>query len=150
MKFGSIVLVLGLSWTVQAQTAPALAGTQFFGGPGDQTGNAIVIRNNAIFISGNTGQVVSYGLPPAAPLWSHSLNGVSFPAVTMTGGVVYLAGWALPPSCGAVDNAGDVEPKSSLAQYESTMGGSLGCASANFFTYQGTVVYSVLVSQYRE
>jgi len=91
--------------TARAQTSLTLAGTNLFGGAGDQRATAVGIAGGALYFSGVTaandgdGLVASYALPMAnnvTPVWSTIWPGLSGPddfngaAVSAEG--VYVAG----------------------------------------------------------
>jgi hypothetical protein len=144
---GSVVfltlIILSLSQLISAQ--PTLASASFFGGAGDQYGYGISVQNGSILLGTYPAQVVRYAIPPGAPAASASLNGVVV-GLTTVGSVIYGAGGAIPPTCGAVDNVGDVEGKTLFARYDVTTLNLIGCQSHNFFPYSGGESYNSIVN----
>jgi hypothetical protein len=137
------LIILSCSGVIWAQ--PTLAGTTFFGGPGDQYGYLITIQNGSILIGTYPAQVIRYSVPPGAPATTPSFSGVFF-GMTTDGSVLYAVGAAIPPACGAVDGVGDTEGKTVFARYDLTTLSLLGCQSHNFFPYRGGESYGSIVS----
>ena len=136
-----LAILLG-AWAAPASAqAPLFTESRFFGGAGDQAGTAIVRNGGELYLVGLSpaGSALSIKYLPATSSvsWSNSLPGNAyFYGAAFTGGTLYAAGGALPPTCGASDGVGGTEGKSALARY-SGAGAFAGCGSANFFGYRG-------------
>src|SRR6266571_2245947 len=130
-----------------AQYGPSLKSSTFFGGAGDQSGRAVHIslNDNAIYLGGENGEIVRYGIPPAARVWDTQLNGALYLGLTSVGTTLYAVGEATPPTCGASDGRLETEAKSLVSLYASVTGALHGCRSANFFPYQGLETYKAAV-----
>jgi hypothetical protein len=129
--------------TIEAQ--PTLASASLFGGPGDQYGFSITVQGGAVYLGTYPAQIVRYSTPPGAPTSSPVLGGVGIQGLAIASNVIYGVGFAVPPACGAVDGAGDVEAKTLLARYDLTSLNLLGCQSHNFFPYRGGESYASAV-----
>lgn len=119
-----------------------LVGSTFFGGAGDQRGTGIAIVDDNLYLSGTnnsnqTGMLLGYGIPPAAPVATTSLqSSTALNAVAASPAGVFSVGRAIPPAYGASDAIGGKEGKTLLARF--AVGGSfLGAQSANFFSHSG-------------
>ena len=130
---------------LQAQT-PNLASATFFGGAGDQVGNALAITGGMVYVGGASGQFVRFAIPPGAPTASSVLTGGFFQGMTATITTVYPVGSALPPVCGASDGVGDTEGKSFVALYDAANANFVNCFSTNVFPYRGGESYGGVVT----
>jgi hypothetical protein len=113
-----------------------------FGGPGNQWGCSIAIRNDRLFAGGidwdiHHGRLRSFALPlEAAYQWDIPEWGKVPYGLTPTASHLFVAGDAQPPACGAYDCMGGSEGKVTLSRY-SLSGGLEGCWTRNFFPYCG-------------
>lgn len=131
-------------------TPPTLVSATFFGGAGDQVGDAITVAPSGIHLAGSdasgpTALLVAYGLPPSVPLWNATLPTSYFSGVALAGSTLFAVGDARPPTCGAYDGIGSTEPKTILARI-SIAGALLGCGSQNLFPYSGNEDYTDAVA----
>ncbi len=142
-----VILVNVCVRNASAQYGPSLKSSTFFGGAGDQSGRAVHIslNDNAIYLGGANGEIVRYGIPPAARLWDTRLNGAFYLGLTSVGTTLYAVGEATPPTCGASDGRLDTEAKSLVSLYASVTGALLDCRSSNFFPYRGRESYKEVV-----
>lgn len=110
------IAVAGVA-SAQTDVAPIhlnLAAARIAGGSADQSLTSITVSGGTIYAGTDTGQVIRYPIPPGAPMVSAPLSGVALLGLVVSGNVLYAAGYATPPTCGAHDTVGDVEPKSRL------------------------------------
>ncbi|MGH9938228.1 MAG: hypothetical protein ACREAM_18450, partial [Blastocatellia bacterium] len=130
---------------------PSFQSATFFGGAGDQRGNAIGVNSSGIYLAGYTevggvhGLLVKYATPPGSPVWNAQLNNTHFLSLGLSATHVYPVGAAAPPVCGASDGVGDTERKSLLARYD-TAGSFQVCGSTNYFPYRGHENYNAAVT----
>src|SRR5262249_55642564 len=127
-KYVSItcLMLLVVSFLQPISAQPTLASATFYGGSGDQYGYGITIQNGTILIGTQQAGVVRYSIPPGAPAASPTFNGY-LGGLTTVGSVIYGAGNAVPPACGASDGAGDTEAKTVFARYDATSLALQGC-----------------------
>ncbi len=109
-----------------AQSPLPLKTSQFIGGPNDQSARAaqVVAADGAVYLGGSGGELVRVPITSAGTAWSARLQGVSHLGLTMLGSLIYAAGTAMPPVCGASDGVGDTEPKGRVSRFAPTTGAS--------------------------
>lgn len=134
-----VVLISVIS--LHAQAPPTFVSSTFYGGPGDQNGQALAIAGGKIFVVGQTGDFVSYAIPPTTPLASSNLSNGFFLGITATPSRVFPVGMSYPPVCGAADGVGGTEPKTMAAVYDPVTANLLSCLSYNYFPYRGYELY---------
>jgi hypothetical protein len=130
-KHYSLFATLGLVLATQLVSAanpqpPTLISSAFYGGPGDQRGTGIAVKNGAIFLTGDlqpesqsagdSALVLRYNIPfTNSPTWTHSFDsGSDFFGIAVTDEGVYAEGWSYSLT---VDNVGGKEVKALICKF---------------------------------
>lgn len=132
---------------LEAQVGQALpmvpAEVQLFGGPGDQVGQSIAITSaGSIAVGSDAGDLIHYPIPLGPPISRSRTSGTSLLGLAASGTELAVAGYAIPPACGATDSVGGVENKSMAARFDSTSVGPLACNSRTLARYSGHEAYT--------
>jgi len=112
------------AFSAMAQSPLPLKSKQFFGGTGDQSARSLLVSpaDGSVYLGGTEGELVRVAIPPVSATWSVQLRGGSYLGLAALGSLVYGAGTAQPPVCGASDGVGDIEPKGMLSRYAPSSG----------------------------
>src|SRR5690242_14376262 len=119
MKVKLLIVLVTAAAAAMAQSSLLLKSKQLIGGPGDQSARslAVVTAEGAVYLGGAEGGLVRVAIPPAGVAWNVQLQRGSHLGLTTSGALLYTAGTALPPVCGASDGVGDTEPKGMISRY---------------------------------